>query len=71
MRTRERIAKNIRKHRKVVGLSQENLAKVAGISRTHLGRIENSRHSLSLDTLARIAVAVGVDIVELLRPPSD
>lgn len=58
-------------HRKSVGLSQENLAKRAGISRAYIGHIENARHSVSTDTLEKIAVALSVDAVELLSPLTD
>jgi transcriptional regulator with XRE-family HTH domain len=71
MKLRERIAQNIMKHRKIVGLSQEKLAKCAGISRAYIGHIENARHSVSVDTLGKIAVALDVDAVELLRPLTD
>lgn len=65
---RKRLAKNIFERRKSVGLSQENLAKCAVISRTYIGHIENARHSVSTDTLEKIAVALDVDAMELLRP---
>lgn len=71
MKLSERIAQNIIKHRKKVGLSQENLAKHAGISRAYLGRIENARHSVGIDTLEKIAVALDVDVVDLLRQPTN
>ncbi|WP_281859109.1 helix-turn-helix domain-containing protein [Litoreibacter halocynthiae] len=57
--------------RKSVGLSQENLARRAGISRAYVGRIENARHSVSTDTLEKIARALGIDPVKLLRPLID
>jgi transcriptional regulator with XRE-family HTH domain len=71
MSLRERVAKNIMDRRKSVGLSQENLAKCAGISRAYLGHIENARHSVSADTLEKVAVALDVDAMELLRPLID
>ena len=71
MKLRERIAQNILKLRKSAGLSQENLAKCAGISRAYIGHIENARHSISTDTLEKIAMALDVDAVELLLPLTD
>ncbi|MGH1412928.1 MAG: helix-turn-helix transcriptional regulator [Pelagimonas sp.] len=68
MKLRERIAQNIIKHRKGVGLSQDNLAKCAGVSRAYIGHIENARHSISLDTLEKIADALDVDAADLMRP---
>jgi len=71
MKLRDHIAQNIINGRKCAGLSQEALAKRAGVSRAYIGRIENARHSLSIDTLGKIAVALDVDAVELLRPFTD
>ncbi len=61
-----RLAKNLRKIRELRGVSQEELADTAGIDRTTPGNIENCRNSTSLDTISRIADALGVDVVELL-----
>lgn len=71
MNLRERVAKNIMDCRKSVGLSQENLARRAGISRAYVGHIENARHSVSTDTLEKIAMALDVDAVKLLWPLID
>lgn len=71
MNLRERVAKNIMDRRKSVGLSQETLAKCAGISRAYIGHFENARHSVSTDTLEKVAVALDVDAMELLRPLID
>ncbi|MEP4921967.1 MAG: helix-turn-helix transcriptional regulator [Roseibium sp.] len=65
------MAKNIIDGRKSIGLSQENLAKRAGISRAYIGHIEHAKHSASTDTLEKIATALDVDAVELLRPLTD
>jgi transcriptional regulator with XRE-family HTH domain len=53
------------------GLSQENFAKSSGVSRAHMGRIENARHAVNIDTLENIAIALDVDAAELLRPLTD
>ena len=71
MKLRERFAHNVIKCRKGVGLSQENLAKSAGVSRAHMGRIENTRHAVNIDTLEKIAIALDVDAADLLRPLTD
>ena len=71
MKLRERFARNVMNYRKNLGLSQENLAKAAGVSRAHMGRIENTRHAVNIDTLERLAVALDVDAAALLQPLSD
>jgi transcriptional regulator with XRE-family HTH domain len=47
-------------------LSQEKLAFEAGLSLTYIGEIERGEKMPSLDTIARIAKAVGLSGSELL-----
>lgn len=68
MNLRERVAKNIIDYRKSVGLSQENLAKRSGVSRSHLGKIENARYSMSIDTIEKIAHALDIEADVLFEP---
>lgn len=49
------------------GLSQEALAALAGISRSHLTLIENGHKTLRLDTLWHIADALGIRTSALIR----
>ena len=44
------------------GLSQEELAKKAGIARSHLAMIENGRKSASVETLWKIAEALEIKL---------
>ncbi len=46
--------------RSEMGLSQEKLSGLAGISRSHLAMIENGRRTVRLDTLWKISEALGV-----------
>ena len=46
--------------------SQAALAERAGIHRTYLSSIERARHNVPLDTVCRLAWALGVDVSELL-----
>jgi transcriptional regulator with XRE-family HTH domain len=68
MNLRERVAKNIIDRRKSVGLSQENLARRAGLSRAYVGKIENARFSASIDTIEKIARALDVEADVLFEP---
>ena len=65
MKLRNRVALNIQDLRRNRGLSQEDLAHRADVSRGHMGKIENARFAASLDLLERIALALNVDPVEL------
>lgn len=55
--------------RKMRGLSQEQLAEKAGMSRSHLSNIEapNVVHSFSLDILYNIADALNIEAGDLLN----
>lgn len=48
------------------GLSQEELAKKSGIARSHLAMIENGKKSASVETLWKIAEALGIKLSYLL-----
>jgi transcriptional regulator with XRE-family HTH domain len=54
------VAENIRKRRRKKGLSQEKLAKRAGISAKCLSQVEN-RHNTTLAIVQKIANALEVE----------
>lgn len=64
--TRVRIGQRVASLRKLAGLTQEELAVRAGLQRTHIGRIEDGRYGVNVETLQAIAEAMGmtVDLVE-------
>ncbi|AJE49526.1 MULTISPECIES: helix-turn-helix domain-containing protein [Roseobacteraceae] len=68
MNLRERVAKNIIDRRKSIGLSQEDLARQAGLSRAYVGKIENARFSVTIDTIEKIAHALEVEADVLFEP---
>ena len=47
-------------------LSQEKLALLCGIDRTHIGRIERLERTPSLVILQKIADGLGISLIELL-----
>lgn len=49
------------------GLSQEELAKKAGIARSHLAMIENGKKSASVETLWKIAEALDIMRSDLFK----
>jgi transcriptional regulator with XRE-family HTH domain len=54
------IGKKIRQLRKAKGLSQRQLAEVAGVAASHVGLIESGRiRNPRLDTLLKLSVALG------------
>jgi transcriptional regulator with XRE-family HTH domain len=58
---------NVRKLRNSKKLSQEELAFRAGIDRSYLSEIENGHKNLSVVMLEQIAVALEVDICDLVK----
>lgn len=65
--TRRIFARRLRQIRQVRGLSQEELADMAGLHRTYVGSVERSERNVSIDNMERLAIALEVDITELLR----
>jgi transcriptional regulator with XRE-family HTH domain len=66
---RARLAKHLRAERAARGLSQEQLADLAGLHRTYVGSVEREERNVSLENIERLAKALGLDIAALLAPP--
>lgn len=66
---RQRLANNLRRFRRERGLSQEGLAEESGLHRTFVGSVERAERNVSLDNIERLAMALGLDVVDLLAPP--
>lgn len=67
MSLRDVFARNLRRIRQGKGLSQEQLAADADISREYLGALERSAYSASIDVIENLALALTVDPAELLQ----
>ncbi len=61
-----RLGRRLRALRVAAGLTQAELARRTGIHRPNIARVEAGRHTPSLDTLARIAHAIGVSATQVL-----
>jgi transcriptional regulator with XRE-family HTH domain len=61
------LASNLRKLRQDRGLSQEALADIAGLHRTYVSSVERCERNATLDTLDRLATALGIEPSELLQ----
>ena len=48
------------------GLSQEELAARAGLHRNYIGSVERNEKNISIDSMERLAIVLGVDVVDLL-----
>ena len=62
-----RLARTLQRMREERGLTQAQLAEKAGISRDHLSRIENRYADPAVGTLLRLAQALKVKLVDLVK----
>jgi transcriptional regulator with XRE-family HTH domain len=70
MDLREVFAANLRRLRHAKGLSQDDLAYEAKISRSYLSQLEKGAFYASLKIVGKIANTLKVDPAELLRLPT-
>ena len=58
----------VKEIRKEKGLSQEQLSFKANLHRTYIGMIERAEKNITLINIQKIANALEVEIIELLKP---
>ncbi|NJR73278.1 MAG: helix-turn-helix transcriptional regulator [Scytonema sp. CRU_2_7] len=63
---RKLFADNLRKVQQAGGISQERLAELAGLRRTYIGSADRGERNISIDSIERIATALGLKPVDLL-----
>jgi len=59
------LGKRVQKRRKLMGLTQEDLAEKVNVSRAYIGYIEQARNTPSIELLEKIARVLRVNIKEL------
>lgn len=64
------VGQEIRKYRRREKLTQESLAKKAGLSRSYIADIERDRYNPSVETIKTIAIALDVPLYLLLGKES-
>jgi len=60
------LGETVREKRVRAGLSQEDLAEKANLTRNYIGQIERAEKRIHLETLAKIAKALKVRVRELV-----
>ena len=65
---RTRFARNLRICRVRQGISQEQLASIAGLSRTFVSDVERELRNCSIDNIERLANALQLDVALLFVP---
>ena len=58
---------NVRKYRRLLDISQEELAHRANLHRTYIGMIERAEKNITLVNMEKIAIALQVKIEDLLK----
>lgn len=64
------VSGNLRRLRQAAGLSQAALAQASGISRRMIVAVEGGDANISLSSLDKLAAAMGVRFVDLVRDPA-
>lgn len=60
------VGNRIKALRQAKGVTQDQLAELAGLNRAHLYRLENGKQSMTLRTLKIIADTLGVRVRDLI-----
>lgn len=63
------VAGNVRRLRQAANISQARLATLSGLSRRMIVGLESGDANISLTSLDRVAMALGVSFAEIVRPP--
>jgi transcriptional regulator with XRE-family HTH domain len=63
---RQVLAMNLRRLRHAREWSQEDLALEAGLHRTFVAHVERTVRNISIDNIEKLAMALGVEITDLL-----
>jgi transcriptional regulator with XRE-family HTH domain len=65
------VAENVRRARKLAGLSQEELAVEAEVDRTYVSQVERGKRNITIVVLARLARAMQTTAAALVSEASD
>ncbi|MBP2110285.1 helix-turn-helix domain-containing protein [Paenibacillus silagei] len=63
----KRIGERIRRLRKEMNLSQEQLAERSGLHTNYVGQIERGEKNLTLETLEKVVTGLNISLEELFR----
>lgn len=66
LKGREILASNLRRLRQSQGLSQDQLAHLAGVHRTYVGAVERCEKNISIDSMEKLANALGCSLTDLV-----
>lgn len=62
-----KLGKNLKRIRTEKGITQGDIVRTLGVSRSFVSNIENDKTNPTLSTISKLAKAVGVSVDELLK----
>jgi transcriptional regulator with XRE-family HTH domain len=65
--TLKKFGAKVREERLKQNLSQEDFADLVGVHRTYIGMIERAEKNITLESISKIAEALGLSISELTK----
>ncbi|MBX3575475.1 MAG: helix-turn-helix transcriptional regulator [Mesorhizobium sp.] len=71
MDVRSLVAWNLRRLRVAKNLSQDELALISEVERAYVGHLERGTKNPTIDTLAKLSIALECEIMELFRTTPD
>ena len=67
MNESEKLGKNLKRIRTAKGISQGEISRKLEVDKSFVSNIENGKTNPTLDTIAKIAKAIGVSVGELMK----
>ena len=64
---KKRFGKNLKKYRRLKGLSQEELSLDLDLDGSYIGKVENAKLNITLDKINSIANYLGIEVIELYK----
>lgn len=64
---KKKFGKNLRKYRKMKGLSQEDLSLELELDGSYIGKVENAKLNITIDKIISIADFLGIDVIDLFK----
>lgn len=64
---KKRFGKNLKKFRRLRGLSQEELSLNLDLDGSYIGKVENAKLNITLDKIISIADYLDIEVLELFK----
>lgn len=64
---KKKFGKNLRKYRKMKGLSQEDLSLELELDGSYIGKVENAKLNITIDKIISIADFLGIEVIDLFK----